>query len=147
MVDSNEYPVSSVRACLNVAIVLWAMLAAGCGQKSVYPVRGQIVDAAGNPIAGLKGGAVEFESVDVKSSANGSIDEQGNFRLTTSSPGDGAHVGKQRVAITRPYFGPERPAPFVIDPKYEKFETSGLEAVVEPKENVIQFKVELFKGG
>jgi hypothetical protein len=130
---------------LRRAIVLLPMLLTGCGEKTIYPVRGQIVDRAGNPIAGLRGGAVEFESVDTKSSANGSVDEQGNFRLTTSSPGDGAHVGKQRVSISRPYFGPERPAPFVIDPKYEKFETSGLEILVEPKENVIQLKVELVK--
>src|SRR5262249_53201186 len=41
-----------------------AILAAGCGSKKIYPVQGKIVDSDGNPIAGLKGGAVEAEAVD-----------------------------------------------------------------------------------
>jgi hypothetical protein len=125
--------------------LLVAVLAAGCGKKEIYPVSGQIIDKDGNPVIGMKGGAVEFESLEAKTSANGSIDEQGNFRLTTLNPGDGAHLGKHQVAITRPYYGPERPAPHVIDPKYEKYQTSGLEIVVEPKNNQIKLTVDLYK--
>lgn len=127
--------------------ILLATAVVGCAKRDIYPVRGQIVDPDGNPITALKGGAVEFEAVDGKTSANSSIDEQGGFRLTTMTPGDGAHVGKNRVVITRRYVGPETPVPHVILPKYEKYETSGLEVVVEPKDNVIAIKVELNKGG
>lgn len=133
----------SLPACAGVAtlVAIFTLCVSGCGTKTIYPVHGQIVDADGKPITEMKGGAVEFDCVDAKSSANSSIDEAGKFRLTTQSPGDGAHLGKHRVAITRPYIGPEQPVPHVIDPKYEKFETSGLEVVVEPKDNAITLKV------
>ncbi len=127
------------------AAVLLAGLVSGCGQRQIYPVSGQVVDAEGNPITQMKGGAVEFQAVDARASANSSLDEQGRFRLTTEKPGDGAHLGKHRVAIMRPYFGPERPAPHVIDPRYESFETSGLEVTVEPKNNEIVLRVERVK--
>jgi hypothetical protein len=117
----------------------------GCGHKEIYPVHGRIVDPQGAPVAGLEGGAVEFQSMEAKSSANGSIDAAGQFTLTTKQAGDGAHVGKNRVAITKPYFGPERPAPQVIDPKYENPDTSGLEVTVEPKDNEVTLTVELAK--
>ncbi len=117
----------------------------GCGKQTVYPVSGTIVDADGKPITELKGGAVEFESLEGKSSANGSIDENGKFRLTSKTPGDGAELGKHRVVITRPYIGPENPVPHVILPKYEKHGSSGLEVTVEPKNNVIELKVERIK--
>jgi hypothetical protein len=126
--------------------VLLAVLAAGCGQQQIYPVHGQLVDPDGNPILGMKDGSVDFEALDAKASANASIGEDGSFRLTTNKPGDGAYLGRHRVAITRPYFGPERPAPYVIDPKYEKFETSELVVTVEAKVNQIKLKVERYKG-
>jgi hypothetical protein len=126
--------------------LLLVVLAAGCGNKGIYPVSGQLVDPDGKPITGMKGGAVELEGVDVKASANGSIDEEGRFRITTEKPGDGAHLGKHKVAITRPYYGPEQPAPHVIQPKYESLETSGLEITVEPRSNVIKLTVEPVQG-
>jgi hypothetical protein len=122
-----------------------AILAAGCGSKKIYPVHGKIVDSEGKAIAGLKGGAVEAEAVDAKASANGSIKEDGTFQLTTERPSDGAYLGKHRIAIMRPYLGPEQPAPHVIDPKYEKIETSGLEITVEPKENSVTLTVDRVK--
>ncbi len=120
-------------------------IATGCGKQTVYPVSGTIVDSDGKPITELKGGAVEFEALDGKSSANASIDEHGKFRLTTKSPGDGAAVGRNRVVISRAYIGPENPVQHVILPKYENHETSGLEVIVEPKNNVIELKVERLK--
>lgn len=117
----------------------------GCAERKIYPVSGQIVDPDGNPVTDIKGAAIEFESLDFKASANSSIDENGNFTLTTQTAGDGAHVGKNRVAIIRPYVGPENPVPHVIHPKYEKYETSGLEITVEPKTNVLRIPVEWAK--
>ena len=122
------------------------LLLFGCGQKTIYPVSGQLIDPDGKPITGMAGGAVEFEATDVKSSANGSIDENGRFTLTTERPGDGAHVGVHRVAITRPYTSPDTPAPYVVHPKYESFATSGLVVNVEPKTNEVTLKVERYTG-
>jgi hypothetical protein len=130
----------------NLLVCLFlAALAGGCSQQVIYPVHGRIVDPDGRPITGLKGGAVEFQSLEAKMSANASIDENGEFRLTTETAGDGAHLGKHRVAILRPYYGPEQPAPHLIHPKYESFDTSGLEAIVEPRDNQVELKVELYK--
>ena len=148
--DMNHTPQKPTRFHFGSRIgtaLLLATLVIGCGKKDIYPVRGQIVDPNGNPIGALQGGAIEFEAIDGMTSANSSIDENGNFRLTTMTPGDGSHVGKNRVVITRRYVGPETPVPHVILPKYEKFETSGLEATVEPKDNVLTIQVELDKGG
>ena len=119
--------------------------ACGCSKQTVFPVSGTLVDMEGKPITEMKGGAVEFEALDGKSSANGGIDEHGKFRLTSKTPGDGAELGKYRVVVTRPYVGPENPVPHVILPKYEKHESSGLEVTVEPKDNVIELKVERVK--
>jgi hypothetical protein len=123
------------------------VFALGCGKSDIYPVGGHIVDMDGNPLPELKGGAIEFEAMDGKTSANSGIDDEGGFRLTTAAPGDGAHVGKNRVAITRRFLGPDTPVPHIILPKYEKFETSGLELMVEPKDNIFTIKVMLRKGG
>jgi len=73
------------------------------------------------------------------------VDETGNFRLSASSPNDGAHHGQHRVAILRPDSSTDMRVPFVIHPKYEKFETSGLTATVEKRDNVVKLEVELFK--
>jgi hypothetical protein len=121
------------------------LLVLGCGSNSIYPVRGQIVDADGKPVSGLAGGAVEFDGGESKTSANGSIADDGTFKLSTSRANDGAHLGKHRVSITRPYKGPENPVPPVINTRYERFDTSGLEVVVEPKDNEVKLTVERVK--
>jgi hypothetical protein len=144
--ELSKQVVSSIRGCcLPVACTLLATLLIGCGQKSIYPVHGQLVDPEGKPITGLKGGTVEFEALDAQASANGPIEEDGTFRLTTEKRGDGAHLGKHRVAITRPYVDPEHRVPPVIDPRYENPGTSGLEVLVEPKNNEIRLTVERLK--
>jgi hypothetical protein len=127
------------------AVILATLSLAGCNRQPIYPVSGVIVGPDGSPITTMPGAAIEFESVDFKASANSSIDDKGAFRLTTASPGDGAYLGKHRVAIIRPYIGPENRVPHVIDPKYESFETSGLQIDVEPKSNDIKITVELYK--
>jgi len=119
---------------------------AGCGGRPIYPVHGRIVDPSGEPVTAMKGGTVIFELADGNVSSNGSIGEDGTFALTTEHAGDGAHVGRNRVAIMRPHAGADRPNPAIIDPKYENMQTSGLEVNVEPKTNDVTFTVELYKG-
>ena len=65
------------------------------------------------------------------------------LRLTSHS-GDGAHVG-HRVAITRAYIGPENPVPPIVDTRYEKFETSGLEVTVDAKDNDVKLTLNRVK--
>jgi hypothetical protein len=118
---------------------------AGCGERNLYSVRGQIVDKAGNPIGELKGSSVQFENLENKSSAHGVVDDKGEFRLSTNAPGDGAWPGKCRVAILRVERGPDIKVPHVIDPKYENFETSGLVETIEKRDNSLKLQVERYK--
>jgi hypothetical protein len=127
-----------------VAVALAGL--AGCGQRQIYPVHGRLVDPDGKPLTELKGGTVEFENQQFKSSAMGVIDADGAFWLTTRKPRDGASLGKYRVCISRGYVSPEQRAPYVIDPKYDSFATSGLEVTVEPKDNEVWLTVERARG-
>ena len=133
------------RRRIGLILLALTILSAGCAQRVIYPVRGQIVDKAGNPVAGMKGSTVEFDCLDAKSSANGVVDENGAFQLSTQTVGDGAHIGQHRVAILRLERGPDIQVPHVLDPKYEKFETSGLNVTVEPRDNSIKLEVDLYR--
>lgn len=120
---------------------------------SVRPVPKQLLHNTLRPQTGkvkeettLKGCSVEFDSLEAKKSATGTIDEHGKFRMTTQRPGDGAWLGKHRVLITRPETETDaRPKPRIILEKYEKFETSQLNATVERQANTIKLEVERVK--
>jgi hypothetical protein len=115
----------------------------GCGNRMIYPVEGRILDMDGNPIPELKGCRVEFESAEAGKGADGTIDENGYFRMGTERPGDGAWLGKHRVAITRPESETDaRPKPRVLPERYESYQHSKLEVTVEPRANSIKLRVE-----
>src|SRR5262249_51784711 len=123
---------------------------AGCGGAGIYPVSGKVVYSDGTPVTGLKGSRVIFEGTgqDGKNySAEGEIDGDGGFQLTTTRKGDGAVVGKNRVLIERRMIDPEHAAPRVIHEKYEKFDTSGIELEVKPEKNSFTITVEPVKSG
>jgi hypothetical protein len=119
--------------------------ATGCGGNRYYPVEGELVYPDGSPVTGAKGSTVVMESADKKVSAQGTVDENGKFKMTTEKPGDGVVPGKQKVLITRGGDNPEKPNPRVIDAKYEDARTSGLEVDVEPKPNAVRLTVEKYK--
>jgi hypothetical protein len=110
----------------------------GCSSSGNYPVRGKVVDPAGQPIPGLEGSQIQFTG---PTSSVGEIAADGSFTLFTEKPGDGVPPGEYQVNIPRRYLDPEHPAPQAIDAKYEKLETSGLKVTVEPKTNTFEFKV------
>jgi len=119
-------------------IPLLAILAFGCGSRITATVNGQLVYPDGTPAKGLEGHVVIFEGVgpDGKNySANGVVNAQGEFELTTEKPGDGAPIGLCKVMIARRQIDAERTAPAVIDRKFESFDTSGLEFEVKPGAN------------
>jgi hypothetical protein len=121
------------------------LAAAGCGGSVIHPVSGQVVYPGGTPARELKGSRVIFEATapDGKSySAEGEIDDEGRYELTTTRPGDGAVVGINRVLIERRMIDPEHAAPRVILEKYETFETSGIEFEVKPGRNEFTITVE-----
>ena len=93
---------------------------AGCGGEATPyqpPVEGMVAWTDGTPPQELEGGSIEFES--------------GGKTFTTGLRPDGTFIfidplpaGAYRVRIVPPPPGTGRPA--VLDPKFTKFETSGL---------------------
>lgn len=136
-------------AVLALALILLA--GAGCGGPRTYPVEGQVVWLDGTPAKELAGGMVQFdlitENENERVSPRGSIAEDGRYRLGTFKTNDGAPAGKYRVLVM-PVIWTEgmlrdRPAPPpILDARFQIFDTSRLEVVVEEKKNDLPIKVE-----
>jgi hypothetical protein len=118
----------------------------GCGKEPIYPVEGKVLDKEGKAFPDLAGSTVEFDSLEAKVSASGTIQEDGSFQLSTKKQNDGAWVGKHKVLIGRKFFNVDTPAPRVIPAKYEDYATSELTAEVKPGKNTIIFHVDRIKG-
>lgn len=128
-------------------VALLALLTAGCGGAKIYPVSGKVEYADGAAATDLAGYKVELESIDGKidgrgASAEGTIQPDGTFRLTTVKPNDGALLGKHRVLIAPPLPEGDTPSrPYAIDHKYISYEQSGLSVTVEAKSNDITLTI------
>ena len=114
----------------------------GCGNKT-YPVEGQVVFDDGTVAKELAGYLVMFQSEAHKTSADGLIQADGTFKMSTATPGDGAMLGTHRIAITPPLPDIHKgPAPVRIAAKYGQFDTSALTVEIKAETNRITLKVE-----
>lgn len=125
-------------AAVVVAVTLVGL--AGCGDQRLYPVHGKVVWENGAAARELDGGIVVCESVDGAVGARGDIQQDGCFQLSTYKPGDGAVLGRHRVAVVKNKPG-EPPPPPIIDRAFFSVETSRLEINVERKTNEVTLKV------
>lgn len=125
------------------------MTLAGCGadRQPTYPVAGKVVFEDGTPLAG---GVVEFQSVpqDGKPiNASGAIQPDGTFRLGTYAADDGAVAGAHKALVRPPEVladieeGAKPPEP-VLDPKFQSYETSGLQFTVAQGDNHFTLRVQ-----
>jgi hypothetical protein len=121
--------------------------APGCDGSKLYPVEGTIVYPDGEAVTGLAGGSVEFDPIAGKEGARGEVQPDGTFRLGTHKPGDGAAPGEYRVSIQPPLPALDRPAPRVLDRRYESVATSGLRVTIKPETNRVRLEVERPKRG
>jgi hypothetical protein len=119
--------------------MLAIVLCTGCG-SGTHTVTGAVTYEDGAPARELAGGVITFD--DGKQSAVGTIDAEGRFALGTNGIADGVLAGSYRVAITQadPVGNGDSP-PLVIDARFSRFETSGLQADVQPGRNEFTFKV------
>ena len=138
-----------VRLAPGLTATFLLSFALGCSGGGFAPVRGKLVYPDGSPVTDMKNAQVVFEGVGADGrgySAAGTIDGEGKFTLTSERPGDGAVPGKNKVLVAPYVPDPERPPPKILDPKFERFETSGLEADVKPGGgNEFTFTVERIK--
>jgi hypothetical protein len=136
--------------CPTRTLVCGAALAAllaittGCG-KRLYPVEGVVVFDDGSPDPKLNGGTVSLESVANKSNASGQIGRDGTFQIRGPSGEDGVPAGSYRVLVHPPE-GADRRNP-LLDSKYSRYETSGVEIAVTEGSNKVTVTVSRPKDG
>lgn len=149
-----------VRKPVLLCVVLGASCLAitGCG-GTVNPVRGKVTFADGKPLAN---GRIVYSSPELKISANGEIQPDGSYSLSTHTLNDGAPEGNYTVTIIayEPVEYPQeaepaeedryKPRPPRREPppkplvalKYANVSTSDLTATVGRGENTIDFVVD-----
>lgn len=125
-------------------LLTWIYFGPKTPRPNHFPVHGTVVYPDKSPATDLAGGIVSLESNDRKRSAHGLIRPDGTFRLSSYEEDDGAQPGEYRVLI--------RPAPAekvgdtkppTIDPRYLRYETSGLTVTIKPEKKIeIGFIVE-----
>jgi len=128
-------------------MLIW-MPGCGSGHPKTYPVRGKVVFPDGTPLT--SGGIVLFKSTatgDQPVNARGRIQDDGTFRLSTFEEGDGAVGGMHQVLVraqrdSAVYRQTGRIPKPVIDSRFERYETSGLECTVEDGDNDLTLVVE-----
>ena len=125
----------------------------GCSDSGLRTVRGTVT-FDGKPIPT---GSVRFFPSEGGRPAIGQIQTDGSYELSTMQPGDGAKPGQYKVAIEAIESAATGPAPSSLDEemelggtgntsvtyllplKYSSHKSSGLNAVVEDRENTIDF--------
>lgn len=129
-----------------ICAVWLTILFLGCGGNQPQPVQGKIVFSDATPAKDLAGYTVSIDSVEQNVSATGVVRPDGTFQVGTNAPDDGALPGKYRVSLTPPEPPLDQPAPKpIIDPKYSKTSTSGLEVEIKPGVNPVTLTVERAK--
>lgn len=129
-------------------VVLFASLL-GCGTQPLYPVSGEILFEDGKRAVELAGGSVECDLIGGRTTARGRIEADGTFRISTYQANDGALPGKYRVLVVPPLpvnFD-KPPPPDLMDRRFRRYATSGLEITVEAKNNEVTLHVERVKPG
>ncbi|MEN6408071.1 MAG: hypothetical protein ABFC77_16575 [Thermoguttaceae bacterium] len=138
---------NSLRGVLGLAVALAVVLCTattGCRRSDrspIAPATGKVL-FNGKP---LQFGLVMFVP-DHGRPAEGEIQSDGTFQLTTYQKNDGAVIGHHRVAITCEKSSKsgeveESPGPSLIPPKYSEYKTSGLEATVKDKNEPFVFEL------
>jgi hypothetical protein len=109
----------------------------GDGPK-MAPVKGT-VHMNGKPLANV---GVTFLPEGKGPIASGNSNDQGEFVLMTTRPGDGASIGTHKVAFGSAQEGPKKPGAPTIPEKYAMPDTTDITAEVKPNQtNVFTFEL------
>lgn len=125
-----------------------AVLPCGCGQgDGPFPVDGKVVWDDGQPATELVNAQVIFDLPEKRTSARGTVQPDGSFRLTTHKPDDGALAGDYKVMVIevgRKSAGGSDPtaiAPGVMDSVYSDPSTTDLVVTIKPGNNPVTLTV------
>jgi hypothetical protein len=128
-------------AWLTGLIISIPAVVAGCGRgdaPETAPARGTVT-MHGKPLANV--GVTLFPPKGPI--ASGNTNERGEFTLSTSSPGDGAPIGLNKVTIGAAEEGPPKPGAARIPDRYGRPDSSGLTAEIKRGEkNVFTFELQ-----
>lgn len=139
----------AVLAVLTVTVLVAAPAGCGSGHRRAYRAGGKVVFKDGSPVPG---GRIELSPIAPTADASGKgpphptgvIEKDGTFRLTTYDPFDGAPLGRYRTIVLELQYetkiGQSPPRP-VIDPKYSRYDTSGLEVEILPCANDLTLSI------
>ncbi len=116
------------------ALLLTVTLFGCSNQLATYPVNGKVVFPDGSPV---HVGTVELKSLEHGIQARGTLDRDGNFKLTTYSDGDGAVAGLHDCVVVQfvmtEGLTAHRPSTIgVIDRRYSSYANSGLRVEIKP---------------
>lgn len=135
-----------------MAVAPLALGACSNSGPATYRAGGRVVFTDGKP---LDGGVVEFRAVSSKEHvvARGPIESDGSFRLSTFRTNDGAVEGEHLALVNppQPDNKPGQPvqknAAFPINPRFMRFETSGLKFTVTNNPSQNQFTLQVSRPG
>ena len=131
------------------ALLLMTSVILGCGSptEKTYSVEGKVVWGDGQPAAELAGGTVELQLIDQaarKVSPHGEIQSDGSFTLRSYESSDGAPAGKYRALVVpkKSMDAEDAEDPCVMDPRFEQYDSSGLEVTIIPEDNQITLRIQ-----
>jgi hypothetical protein len=134
---------------LGLVFAVGAGLAGCSSERPTYPVEGKVVYPDGTPLDDCQ---IEFDLITSEPkeriNARGMTAPDGTFQLSTFRKDDGAVAGEHRVIVIPPgvdnadrFKGKALPPP-AIDPRFSRYDQSGLQFTVKPEKNLIVIQVE-----
>lgn len=131
-----------------VLLAMVGVLSCGCtDHPPLYPVTGKVMFSDGTPLT--VGGGVMFQSINTQDAkitldATGLINEDGTFEMSTGDLGPGVAAGEYRALVRAARDIEKNPMypPPSIDPRFNRFQTSGLKFTVTEGENDFTIVVE-----
>jgi hypothetical protein len=119
-----SHPLLRRSYCVALSLVF---LLAGCDSRPRrVPVSGQVL-IDGQPVTA---GSIQVVPDDARP-AQGTIDEQGHFTLTTYEQGDGCVPGTHRVAVSATEMIGGDQVRYLVPQKYADFSSSGLTVTID----------------
>ncbi|MDR0337691.1 MAG: carboxypeptidase-like regulatory domain-containing protein [Planctomycetaceae bacterium] len=115
--------------------VLLCLALSGCGNGFI-PVHGKVTFEDGSP---LTQGGIAFSTATFM--ADGKIQADGSFTLTSSKPGDGLPPGNYTVTISASKTDDKERTIYLVDPKFGDVTTSPLTAEVSGNQKIFDFQV------